>query len=117
MLKVTRGPGEAPSTRASGKSSTSPILELGKGATETDVSLTLLIVAEQGGPLFQRARHYARIQGWGAVGAPAVPLSVHPLQRRPSCCCRDAFGTVVAGFVSKAPLILQRGSLEKYNHP
>lgn len=28
MLKVTRGPGEAPSTRMSGKSSTSPILEL-----------------------------------------------------------------------------------------
>lgn len=29
MLKVTRGPGEAASMRTSGKSSTSPILELG----------------------------------------------------------------------------------------
>lgn len=66
MLKVTRGPGEAPSTRTSGKSSTSPILELRKRATETDVSLLLLDLRQPSahrGQLFQRARRHAGIQG------------------------------------------------------
>ena len=40
-----------------------------------------------------------------------VPLAFNPFEWRPPCCCRDALGTVIAGFVSQTPLVLQRRSL------